>query len=440
MNPPSSEAGYAFWTVPGTPFAVTYSLGIFHEIDFIVNENYRRIPHGGIEIGGVLFGHVEQNAARIEAFRLIECEHALGPSFVLSDRDREHLKNQLEAANFDPELGGWEVIGWFISHTRSQLHINDRELGWFNEFFPGPGKITLLIKPERFQPTRFAFLVRTADGQIDREGSQKAIILPLPGRVAQGGEQPIPSIPAPPERPPAAPPAQETPKPPQRLPEFRPVSPLEDLEDTVVQPPRTGQAPLSGYSAEPQPQTEQEELIEPPSAGVSSAPDEAAPAAAPLSPFERWPSFEEIRRSRPGGLPRVPTPEPRTAYHQITRPTERTGKHPNARLTLVLLLAALLGCAVGYWGYTQLPPPAIPLSIQVQNSTLLIAWPPDQTRSVAYAALTVDNGAAIPLSPAQRTAGQIAVPITSGNMKVELVARHWILDSRGIVRYVTALQ
>ena len=46
---------YAYWKVPDSETVVTYSLPLFHEIDFAVNEGYRKIPHGGIEEGGLLF-------------------------------------------------------------------------------------------------------------------------------------------------------------------------------------------------------------------------------------------------------------------------------------------------------------------------------------------------------------------------------------------------
>ncbi len=197
---PANEttAVYATWTRPGTQFAVSYSLPLFHEIDFVVNEGYRRIPYGGIEVGGLLFGRLENNSVRLEAFRSIECEHASGPSFVLSERDRASLRQQLASAGSDPELQGLQVAGWFIAHTRSELSTNEREAALFDELFPEPGKVTLLIKPERFQATRFAFLVREPDGRVETDGTQHAIILPLPGRPdSGGGADGIPSIAAP---------------------------------------------------------------------------------------------------------------------------------------------------------------------------------------------------------------------------------------------------
>ena len=220
MSSQHSATALGSWTAPGSSFIVTYSLAVLQEIEFAVNEGYRRIPHGGIEVGGLLFGLAEENSVRIQAFRIIECEHAFGPSLVLSEHDVNALRQQLIAAGADPELEGLQAIGWFIAHTRSPLQMTDREYGWFGQLFPTPGSITLLVKPERFKLTHFAFLVRDRDGQIERDGSRHAFVLQLPGRSTRPSEVPparpaeAPPVPAAPPRitpviePPAAPMAE----------------------------------------------------------------------------------------------------------------------------------------------------------------------------------------------------------------------------------------
>src|SRR5436190_23628963 len=109
MTARETTGAYATWTQPGAPFTVSYSLPLLHEIDFVVNEGYRRIPHGGIELGGVLFGRVDVSTVRLDAFRNIECEHASGPSFTLSERDVALLRQQLANAASDPALEGLQV-------------------------------------------------------------------------------------------------------------------------------------------------------------------------------------------------------------------------------------------------------------------------------------------------------------------------------------------
>ena len=188
---------YAYWTVPGLGVSVTYSLPLFHEIDFAVNEGYRKIPHGGVEEGGLIFGKIDGSETRVEAFRPIQCEHASGPSLLLSERDLTALTAQLANATSDVELAALEPVGWFFAHTRGPLVLTEREAELFERYFKEPGMVTVLVKPERFQPTRFGFLVRGKDGGMPRDATQNAIILPLPGRNARAANGPIASIPAP---------------------------------------------------------------------------------------------------------------------------------------------------------------------------------------------------------------------------------------------------
>src|SRR4051794_33810650 len=190
----SVEEQYAVWTDPETSQTVRYSLPLFHELDFQVNEAYRRIPHGGVEIGGVLYGRFEPKGVSVEAFRPIECDHASGPSFLLSEKDLSRMAEGFTEAQLDSELKELERVGWFVSHTRSAPEMTGREREIFDRHFPGPNRITLLIKPERFQPTRFVFSVRKSDGQTPKTDGQNAVILPLPGRASSA--VPVQSIPA----------------------------------------------------------------------------------------------------------------------------------------------------------------------------------------------------------------------------------------------------
>jgi hypothetical protein len=430
MSAKHPEGEYAFWTVPGTAFTISYWLSLFHEIDFQVNEGYRRIPHGGIEIGGLLFGQSEENSARIEAFRPIECEHSRGPSFVLSERDVTRLREQISTASSDAELRDFELLGCFIAHTRSPLEVNERENLLVDDLFPEPGKLLLLIKPERFQPTRFLFLVRGPDGNLAGAAPEHAVILPLPGRSDRSAEGPLPSIPAPaPKTPAPAPepePLLEPPAPPQVPVSAPPPEPA--LETPLVTsppplPPRV--APVT----EPPPT---------PPLPVSPPPEPAIAASSPA--VQDLPSIDHIRRRRSEVIREPATTDAPAAHQQITQPTIRHTPPSNTRLAIVLFIAAALGCAVGYTIYLQLPPAVIPLNIRSHTPALIVSWPPEQTRDAVYAALRVDDGDPIPLSAQQKQEGQAAVPATpTGNVKIELMAQHWMRDSRGILRYVEPL-
>lgn len=404
------DADYAFWTIPGTAFTVTYSLATFHEIEFVVNEGYRRIPHGGIETGGLLFGRIEAGGVRVESFRPIECEHASGPSLNLSPKDVAGLEAQISSAAGDPELSGLAVVGWFAAHTRSPLKMTEREAQLFNQLFPGPGKITVLVKPERFHPTRFGFLFRDKEGRLLTDATTAAII--LPGRGIQGTEGPVPSIVAP-----IDPPATGAPE--------RPAS------DSLSKP--------AASKGETRPKTEpQPEIrVSPDSSGYSSR---SVPLNVPSLALEHVPDTPSLP------MPAAQFPEVWNAPGAQLPPArlrprlDDERKSYGAQFALVLLIAAVLGCCVGYWAYLQLPSAIIPLTVRAQQEKLLVSWPPVQTSTSAFAAIRVDDGEPLALSSTEKQAGQTSVASGADDVKIELIAQHWLRNSRGIVRFIRAGQ
>lgn len=378
MNTQDSAPGYAYWIAPDGSSKVTYSLNLFHELDTLVNDGYRRIPHGGVETGGLLFGSCSGTAVQVEAYRPIQCQHAFGPSFVLSESDLAGIKEQLASAAADEDLRGLQPVGWFIGHTRSPLQMSDREALWFDTLFPDPGSLTVLVKPERFQPTHFGFLLRRPDGQVERDATASAVILPLSGQVANAGELASPSIPAP-----------------------------KMVDQPQVNPPEQWQ---------PKPSTGGPTRVR-------------TPYSEPVAPVPVTPP-----------LPRVPDPSLAFPYASLAQTRARSGKRPNSRSALrsaaILVAAAVLGCIVGYWAYLQLPSPVIPVKVREQGAQLVVEWPSAQTGDVEYAALQINNGQWITLSPEQKSAGRATVTAPPGDVQIDLLAKHWLRDSRGIVRYI----
>ncbi len=424
MTPTTPDTEYAFWNAP-EGFTITYSLGVFHEIDYQVNEGYRRIPHGGIEVGGLLFGRSDAKSTSIEAFRPIDCEHASGPSFILSERDLANLHEQISASASDPELNGLDVLGWFVAHTRAPLQMNDREVVLFDELFPENGKLMLLVKPERFQPTRFGFLVRGADGRMPRDASQQAVILPLPGRGIRPDHGPVASIPAPAETAGLGARPSQTEKTREHTGPAHPIQSPARYAPHSTGPGTTPTTVPENYAPEP--------FIRHRDTPVPVRRSDFEPGM-DLVPYSRpLPSIEEIRRRRSEYFDGLDAPL------QLTGEVQRQNVRANLRLTLVLFLSAAIGCGVGYWGYLQLPPATIPMYVQDQPSGLLVSWPPDQTRDCVFAALRIDDEQEAPLSLLQRAAGQATISPSRENVKIELIAQHWMRDSRGIIRYVKPL-
>jgi hypothetical protein len=172
---------------------------------------------------------------------------------------------------------------------------------------------------------------------------------------------------------------------------------------------------------------------------VLKPPQEPEPVVPVPIPPLREPVIDDTRKRRSERAPTSQALETRTSRHQVTRKTHPEGKASNARLAVILLFAAALGCAVGYLAYLQLPSPLIALTADNEPSGVVISWPSEQTRNAVYAAIRVDDGQQIPLTQEQKSAGQAKITPTGDNVKVELIAQHWMRDSRGIVRFVRPL-
>jgi hypothetical protein len=167
----SQDTNFGSWAVAESRLSIEYSLVVIEEIRHAVTEGFQRLSRGGLEVGGVLYGTHEGSAVRIQAMREIVCEHARGPSFLLSDNDRAALTEQLARGQEDPRLEGMVALGWFLSHTRGEIALTESDLETFNAFFPAPWQITLVIRPGRTGFMRAGFFVRESDGAVKSERS-----------------------------------------------------------------------------------------------------------------------------------------------------------------------------------------------------------------------------------------------------------------------------
>jgi hypothetical protein len=175
----------------------------------------------------------------------------------------------------------------------------------------------------------------------------------------------------------------------------------------------------------------------PEASGQSFRDSDEESAEAPTEALVRTrtlPPLEEIRRTRPLELQRRAL-DPGDLTYQIAPPKE-PAKRFNLGLVSALLLAAILGCTLGYWAYQRLSPSAIPLTIEPKPSTLLVSWPVEETRDSGFAVLKIDDGTPMPLTPEQKAAGEAEISVAGDNLKIELIVQHRMGDARGIVRYV----
>ncbi len=181
-----TESGVITWTTPECPFRIEYSARALDEIRLAVVDAFFSLPRGGAEIGGVLLGDLQGDQITVNGYDPLDCEHALGPSFTLSPKDQANLAEMTARAKRNaPNL---QPVGWYHSHTRSEIFLSEADQDLHNRYFPEPWQIALVLKPHIFEPTRGGFFFREPDGSIHGAASYREFQLePLPLRLPGAG-------------------------------------------------------------------------------------------------------------------------------------------------------------------------------------------------------------------------------------------------------------
>lgn len=178
------------WRVEGLPVRIDYSTAVVEDICALAVEGLTRLRRGGVEVGGILFGTRRGPHIEILAHRPLACEHAHGPSFSLSARDLEAMAKLLEGALHDGTLRGLEPVGWYHSHTRSEVCLTAEDLEFHGRYFPEPWQVAMVVRPAQFGPSRVGFFFREADGGIRAEASY----LEFPVRARRQAPQAAPLV------------------------------------------------------------------------------------------------------------------------------------------------------------------------------------------------------------------------------------------------------
>ncbi len=188
MHPESERRS---WMVEGLPVRIDYSTAVVEGICALAVEGLSRLRRGGVEVGGILFGTRRGPQVQILAHRPLACEHAHGPSFSLSAKDLEGLGQLLVAALQDSALRGLQPVGWYHSHTRSEVCLTAEDLDFHGRYFPEPWQVAMVIRPAQFGPSRVGFFFREADGSIQAEASYLEFSARARRRVAPAPPAPL---------------------------------------------------------------------------------------------------------------------------------------------------------------------------------------------------------------------------------------------------------
>src|SRR5581483_5188562 len=195
QTPPTVDIELETWRAEDGAARVDYARAVIDELGISATEGFNRLPHGGVEIGGVLFGTRESDRVKALAYRALECEHALGPSFTLSENDRRAFEELLNAPAADSELAGMQPVGWYVSHNRSDLPLREKDVQLFDRYFPDRWQVTLVLRPNRFEPVKACFFFRERDGSLHAMSASDAfIIAPQAALLRPAEQEPAPAV------------------------------------------------------------------------------------------------------------------------------------------------------------------------------------------------------------------------------------------------------
>ncbi len=153
------ESPVSDWEDPQCPFRVEWAPDKLNKVRIAVVDAFYAVPRGGIEIGGLLLGRLAGKTLYIDDFAPVECEHLTGPSFALSDKDESALAAQLAALSAP-------ALGWYHSHTRSELALSAKDAELHDRFFSKPFQIAMVLRPSNSQSTRANYFFRSRGGAM----------------------------------------------------------------------------------------------------------------------------------------------------------------------------------------------------------------------------------------------------------------------------------
>jgi hypothetical protein len=237
-------------------------------------------------------------------------------------------------------------VGWYHTHTRSDILLCAQDLAIYDRFFPGARQIALVVRPDGLKPTRAGFFFRDAALTIHAESTFRTFILGVPEFAPSCQQRPAPApAPAPPVAcpPPAAPvvyrPNPPRPEPPRSFPHparenrwhrrrgaiaagfagLLLASGLTSVESVLaarVLPSETAPAAVLPALPAPRPVA----TVAPPAveASVEAVPVAVDPAPVPNAPPKPWHGLNtSTRRADPPALPQAPVliaPRPTSAW------------------------------------------------------------------------------------------------------------------------------
>ena len=151
------------WSFTGAPLRVALDLPVVSALRTAIE------AHAQAEVGGLLLGNSSGGVTHITSFELVPCEHRRGEAYDLSPLDRSRF-SRLVSSHTKKNGRGATVVGYFRSHHRLGLYLDEHDFRTIQEFFPNADQVVLLIRPEQAGPPAAGFFFWD-EGEMHRRES-----------------------------------------------------------------------------------------------------------------------------------------------------------------------------------------------------------------------------------------------------------------------------
>jgi hypothetical protein len=326
-------------------------------------EGLMAAPRVGMGVGGLLLGVRKGTRIRLLDSIDIPCSHSAGPAFDLTADEKRESREMIAEAGTPGVSRKVGAIGWYCSKTRDDANLNQSDLNLYNELFPAPWQVALVVRPDVVETMRAAFFFRDESGAV-----VKAVECEVD--------------------------------------EWRP-SPAESAPET-----KTATIPV-----EPPPVLSKPVLSNP----MPAQPVLAKPAETRLPDTG---DLFSLKAAAAGPVARQISARPPASFFGLSPRLRRNNVRPALQISAALLaLVAAAFMTRGFW----MPKPPLTLNSTELNGTLLIRWNPEALRGVDHASMFVNDGgqrtpSLIPLDRLQLNSGLLSYTPKSQRVTAKLDA------------------
>jgi len=152
-----------------------------------VSETFAAAPHRGAETGGILLGRREGGRIIVDDFEPVPSQHDFGPSYRLSDADRESLRETLEWFRGQGRTG-LSVLGFYRSHTLPDFGLAPEDEDLMRTDFAEGEDLVLLVRPSLMGMSADDFFIRRARHAAPAPPPKSPAMLWPPPRPRMGTE------------------------------------------------------------------------------------------------------------------------------------------------------------------------------------------------------------------------------------------------------------